>query len=771
MKRIINSLLIAGLSFLCFTSIQAQPGTWKTYTAYQNATLTAATSNYIFAVYDGALLSYSPSDKEVKTYSFDDGLNDVKIVQMAYCPNAKALVLVYENSNIDLFYGQNNVVNISAIKQDTKYTNKTIDGISIEGNYAYLSAGFGIVKLDVVRREIKDTWPGPPTMAACRWGNYFYAATNEGLKRASETVNLLDQSNWQKVTLNNFTGNETKITQMLVFKDNLIFYDKSKVYYMTKEGSIHLLFDGSLRSMTVLNDQLVLCVYSLLFFYTDVTQPNKAVRVTANSISSYNSSNTYWIAQPEAGLAEIKREANSTEYTVLTSGIQINSPARNYMFYLTYTANKLLVVGGGRAADRDNKPGTLMILENGKWTNFNDARIAQAAGLSWVRDFTSVAVDPRNPKHYFVASYGEGVYEFNDTTFVNRYTIGNSSLQSALPTNPNADHFVRVDGLVYDKNNNLYMVNAGVPNSISTYTASNTWKSFYNTKIISCVPNLLIVTKDNWKWGNIYREKPGVFAFDDSSAEVRLYYNNRFIDQQGNDIGASMYYCIVEDPGNGSIWVGTDNGPVSFAPAGNKSIETMLDEGVCNRIILTDQEGSGYYLMAGQRVKTIAVDGAGRKWLGSENGGVFMVDDSDRSNVIVENFTTDNSQLISNNIVSIAINNESGEIFIGTDKGLVSYMSDAVQGSSDFSNVYAFPNPVKPGNRNQVTITGLMSNSTVRITDMGGNLISQGSSRGGQYVWNCADLNGNIVKAGIYLVLAATPDGAQGVATKIMVIN
>jgi hypothetical protein len=64
-----------------------------------------------------------------------------------------------------------------------------------------------------------------------------------------------------------------------------------------------------------------------------------------------------------------------------------------------------------------------------------------------------------------------------------------------------------------------------------------------------------------------------------------------------------------------------------------------------------------------------------------------------------------------------------------------------------------------------------MANSTVKITDMSGNLINQGVSLGGQYQWNCANRSGAIVKAGIYLVFAALPDGSQGVVTKIMVIK
>jgi hypothetical protein len=513
------------------------------------------------------------------------------------------------------------------------------------------------------------------------------------------------------------------------------------------------------------------CIWSSIFFYTDLDQiyDFTQIQMTASHISSFSSENLYWLTQLDGGLTRVKKEINSDETSIVTSGIQINSPLRNYNFYMTYTADKLLIVGGGREANRKNLPGTFMIYEDGKWTNFNDKAIAKAAGIENCMDFLSVAVDPRDPKHYFVASWGEGVYEFNDTTFVHRYTYNNgTTLESANPTY-HPDEYVRVDGLAFDKKNNLYMVNAEAQNPISVYTADKKWYSFYCPDIVRPVPNRLIITRNNQKWVNIFRsDKLGIFVLDDNgtiddTSDDRQYYSNRFVDQQGTYTQSSLFLCLAEDL-NGTVWVGTDNGPISFSSA------AQVGEGRCNRIISTDQYGDGYYLMEGQKVKTIAIDGGNRKWMGTETGGVYVVDNTGE-NLVVENFTTRNSQLISDNIESIAINNKTGEVFIGTNKGLMSYMSDAIEGSPNYSEVYAYPNPVKPVDNNHVIITGLVSNSSVKITDIAGNLINRGTSLGGQYTWNCTDIRGSIVKAGIYLVFAATPAGDQGVVTKIMVIK
>ena len=70
-----------------------------------------------------------------------------------------------------------------------------------------------------------------------------------------------------------------------------------------------------------------------------------------------------------------------------------------------------------------------------------------------------------------------------------------------------------------------------------------------------------------------------------------------------------------------------------------------------------------------------------------------------------------------------------------------------------------------------MTITGLIADSNVKITDLNGNLIRQRRSAGGQFTWDCRGANGQPVSSGVYLVLASTPDGSKGVVTKIAVVR
>ena len=767
-KKYKIALLCCGLFLIGNISAQ-KIGSWKTYFAYHQATIVTETPHLVFGVYDGSLLSYNPEDGEIRTYSNQNGLHDTDIRQMAYHPAANALVLVYYNANIDIFWGENDVYNISSIKDFEFIQNKTVYNLEIIGDYAYLSTAYGISVIDVKRREIKDTYRFDSAVrSVCQKGDYLYAATSEGVKRALITTNLLDKENWKPADKTTETLRD--ITQLLFFQDRLVFASRNRLFYLASDGGMPSFGLDTVRYIKVINDRLVVLTTTDVYFYSDFTNYTR-VPLSAYSIDCINSKNQYWLASGEAGLTGFTKSSDSSDYKLTVSEIKADSPKRNLNFYMTFSANKLLVTGGGKGSDRLNIPGTLMVYEDGRWYNFDEKAIAAKTGLPCL-DFVSVVVDPSDPMHYYVGSWGEGLYEFRNNEFEKLYSLNNSTLQSALPNSDNRARYVRIDGVTFDTNNNLYMVNGGVQGGgLSVFFNQKEWKTFDNyTPLVSSDPDRIMISRTNQKWFNFFRgARAGIMVLDENgtlgdASDDQIAYSGNFVDQQGNNANATVYLAMAEDK-NGLIWVGTDDGPIYFAAADE------VRRGVCNRIISADQYESGYRPLEGIRITSIAVDGGNRKWMGSRGSGVFVIDQSAGSEIHITNFTAENSFLLSNIVNSIAINGQTGEVFIGTDKGLCSYQSEAIEPEPEYSNVYAFPNPVRPASSSQVVITGLMQNSTVKITDLAGHLIQQGISMGGQYLWNCADRYGTVVKAGIYLVFASTPEGNQGVVTKIMVIK
>lgn len=774
-------------------------GSWKNYLSYQSANMVAEDSKgYVYAIYDGSLIKYHLSSDENNSswnpVSKIDGLNDVEIARIAYVEKSNTLFIVYINGNIDLLDINNgDVYNLASFMNNSNITDKTINNLEIFDKYAYISMNSGILYVDVERREIKETiGPKRKIYSVCLLGDYIYAASETGVIRAKKDSNLLQESNWKAYSLNGYVGDWSSINKLLNFKERLVFYQAGwGLYYQNEEGSNSFLFANSPSSSTQiveLHGQLVCLGNSGIYFYSDFEGQPEYYPISENlyGISSQNGSDYYWLAQGNSGIARFKKSTKT-----LSSSLTINSPKRNKTFDMRLSNGRLYVVSGYIYYVNENIPGEVMILEkDGSWYNTDADKVQEAirkqTGFATLpcRDFLDVIVDPRDENHYFVASSGEGLYEFKNNEFVYLYNnmntqtkSGENALESILPNNSDHYQYVRIHSLGYDKDNNLYMMNSQVAHPLSIYTKDGEWISVRNSAFKSMILiHGMIITKSNQIWviAPLSGVNSGIFIMNnngtvnDESDDVSVFLNS-FVDQDGETVGITNFHCVVEDL-NGTIWVGTNTGPIVF---NNPTAMTMpnADNSRCSRIKvpLNDGTDEAYYLLDKVTIKTIAVDGGNRKWLGTNGSGVFLV--SPTGDEVIANFTAENSPLLSNTINKIVVNNETGEVFIATDRGLISYTGLATEGKADYSNVYAYPNPVKPDFQGEVVVTGLVKDSYVKITDLSGNLIWQGNSVGGQFSWNCKNRSGERVKTGVYLVFAATADGSQGVVTKIVVVK
>jgi hypothetical protein len=474
----------------------------------------------------------------------------------------------------------------------------------------------------------------------------------------------------------------------------------------------------------------------------------------------------FWIAGGTNGLIGIRRKGEN-QFEPFVSGLNIRGPKRNLASFVTMHGQKLLVAGGGFRIDRFGNPGTLMTYENDSWTNFDERQIGYET-----RDYTAVAVHPDDENHYVVASFGEGIIEIKDNAFVRLYNYTNSPLQSALPNNSSANRYVRVSGISFDKDKNLWATNSEVRNVIVVRKPDGTWTSLYYPGISNAsVVDKILITSRGYKWVNVPHNSGttgGILVFDDNgtpdnNADDKSHYYTNLRTTGANQIHGNKFYCIVEDL-DGKIWIGSNSGPIICHSPTN-----TIDNLTFTHVIREDDNMVPYYFLSGEQINAIAVDGGNRKWIGTAGSGIFLVSpDGDRT---ILHFDMNNSPLYSNTILSIAIDNRTGTVYIGTDRGLISYQGDATEPSTSYSDVYAYPNPVRPGIDDRVVITGLMQNSNVKITDLSGNLIYQGMSAGGQFVWDCRNRSGSRVATGIYLVLSSTPEARESVVTKIAVVH
>ena len=742
--------------------------------AYYETTQVAEAGNCVYAVANGSLYSYGKEDNSLVYYSRQTGLSDGDISHISYNPNVARLLITYSNGNIDLL-DESGVYNLSYLLDNSGVTDKTINSVTQYNEYAYLSTNFGIIALNMDKREIKDTYKlNDKVYSVAIDGENIYAATSTlGLIYAPLSSNLLDYNVWKTYQLSSSEIQKGSVSRIGFFGQNLCLLTDKGIHYKGTDGVVKsLLKNSSLKDMTIQNGKLMAYTVSELYIYSSLTDRDVVKAGTVNGVSSLKSEGTYWIAAGTSGIKGVRKSGSGYETIVESTGDNTAYPKRNYNYYMTTYGNKLLVVGGGRWTNRWGRPGTFMEYEDGKWFNFDENTINKNPGANennqfrrfW--DYTGVAIDPKDPTRYFISSYGEGIVELKDKEPVQLYNHTNSELDYILPSSPY--NYIRVGGITFDEEGNLWMTNCEVESVLKVLKADGTWKRFRfdGYKNVSMADKITI-TSNGYKWINSpYGSVRGLFVLNDNGtiddeSDDEYHFYSTFSDTNGT-IDVSGYYCVTEDK-EGQVWIGTNRGPIICTSY--RDINNIR----CSRIIRTNDDGESYYLLDGEQINAIAVDGGNRKWIATNSSGVFLV--SDDGMETIAHFTTENSPLPSNQINSLAINQITGEVFIGTEKGLVSYMSDATEGSEDYSNVYAYPNPVRPEHGDKVTIMGLMDESNVKITDIRGNIIYQGKSAGGTFTWDCCKKGGRRVATGVYLVLSATPEAKESVVTKIMVVK
>ncbi len=748
-----------------FLTIRAEVpvGSWRTHLMYSSVTQVAESAEKVYGLSDGALYSYDKEDNSIEQYSKINGLSDNKISLIAYSPENKMLVIGYDNSNIDLLTDDGKIINIPDIKNLTVGYDKTINRIEFSGKKAYLSMAYGISVVNLTKFEISDSYPYRiKTFSTAIYNGKIYAATDRGIYYAPTNSNLIDFSNWSlynSVIIKDFELYNGKLAA-LAYSSQILTIDGS---------GINIIYTSSynLKNIFATGTSLIAYGNTQITIFRDLINQNTFLTSNLYCASSLSSDNSIWIASGENGIN--KTNITTTGLSTESLNIKPEGPLANSPYRMKFSGNKLMVVGGGAWDDRFNVKGMIMFYENEKWSSINVDTLDVPYGA---RDFVDIIEDPKETGHIYVASYGEGLYEFRNKALVKRHTYDNSGLESIFSTNPN---YVRTDALCIDKDGNLFVGNEEIPNTLKCYTKDKQWITFTYSDLAK-KPGLiqLIQSKKGVYWLVNGRVNSGIFAFNtngtlNTQVDDKYIYRSEFIyldNLEEKSFKANNYYCIAEDK-NGAMWVGTSAGPIVFNNT-SKVFETTF---TCSRVKVPRNDGTNLadYLLENEKIKAIAVDGANRKWIGTEASGVYLV--SENGQQTIHHFTAENSPLISNRIMSIAIHPNTGEVFFGTDKGITAYRSEAIEGKKSFSDVYAFPNPVRPEYNGLITITGLKYESTVRITDIAGNSIFEGTSKGGQITWNGRNRSGARVSTGVYLVYAATSDGLEGVVTKILMVK
>lgn len=767
MKKAIFTLIYIFVTIGTIFAQQQAIGNWRSHLSYHNVTYTEPAGEIIYALGNNGLFSYNTDDTSIQCYEKANPLSDTEIAHIAYCKEYKTLVIMYSDYNIDFLVNNRDVYNLpDYMNKDIQ--NKNINHIYLTKEYAYLATSFGVIILNLKKREITNAYVLNKKVNSCTVDDEkIYAATDEGLFTGILTDNLLDISNWKKAS-------DTSYTYLSMYNDNLIGYiNPQGIYLINKQDySYSLIGGGYFNSMKIYADKLIASNNNSAIIFNDLNNKKyyNSKEFEIAHLSYYNG--TYWAGGYEDGLMKLKINESNNLFEAVLSNIIPNSPIRNLPYFIKFEGERMFVTGGGLTSQILGNKGTIMTFENNTWDYFQEDGITEVTGLPY-SNITSIIEDPRDSKHHFASSAGQGLYEFYDNQFVKLYGLNNSTLESALPDSQHKNQYVWVNGLVYDNNQNLWMLNCTPYHQIHILDRNNKWIPLGYAEIGNPLNfECALIDRRGWLWAAAtYQQRGGLFCLDhretleDPSDDQHKFYT-KYINQDGTILDYSIY-CLAEDK-DGVIWIGSGQGPLVVT---NPS-KVFKDDFYFTQIKVPRNDGTNLadFLLANTLVKTIAIDGANRKWIGTEHEGVYLL--SQDGMETIHHFTAENSPLLSNSISSIAINPHTGEVFIGTSKGLISYQSDATEGGDQLSeDAYAYPNPVKSDYTGVITVTGLVRDTDVKITNTSGKLIYSGTSVGGQFTWNGRNLQGNKVASGIYFVLAADKDGKQGIATKIVIIR
>ncbi len=761
------------LTFILFVfhpgySQQVPIGQWRDELPYNQVISVTEGGSRIYCATPYAIFYYNKDDNTVNRLTKINGLSDIGISTINYSNDSKALVIAYSNANIDLIKN-NTIINISDIKRKSILGNKTINRINIIGPYAYLSCGFGIVVLDIDKEEIHDTY------YIGRGGDHInvfglvknnddtlFAATEKGIYKAYyKNPNLVDFASWHKDSRIDSNAQYNAITffsgEVVVSKENAsnaadTLYRFSNSHWKRWE------LDPFNPVMNLESTYQYLCVtynYRVELYDTAFNFNTRIYSYFPGSPYSQDAvvdkDQILWIGDTYAGL--ISHDLKKDTYV----GINLNGPLTANVFSMTVSGNDLYIARGGR----DNSfvplynPSQIYHFDTENWLNIFNGNNPE---LNTVSDIVTIAIDPSDKKHIFAGSWGSGLLEFYDGVFKRRFSGGNSTLGHHSQGDTSD---IRVGGTAFDLNGNLWVVTTHT-NSCLSKKSGDQWTGYTIPLNNESDLGQLLIDRNNQKWMLMRYENqnPNAILVFSENGNKSIKLNSSV--GSGNIPGNNVF-AIAEDL-NGEIWVGTEQGIGVFYSPENIFVP---GENFDAQQILVQQGSYTQYLLENETVTAIAVDGGNNKWIGTDRGGLYQFTPDGTKQI--NHFTEDDSPLFSNRITSIAIA-QTGEVFVGTDKGVISFRGSATPPQNS-EKVYAFPNPVKEGYAGLIAITGLTGNAAVKITDVNGTLVYATTAEGGQAIWDGRNFDGRKALTGVYLVFASTNTGTEKVVTKILIIN
>ena len=751
------------LVFLLFLQIGFAQNTmlWQGYFSYNDIRDVSQSATAIFAASENALFSKNSSTNQIKTTNTIDGLSGQTIVSLYYSPTSNKTLVGYENGLMTVINEADgsmlNVVDI--INKQLPANIKKINHFMEYNGIVYVSCDFGIVQFNLATMLFGDTYfignngAEISVSQTAVFNGFIYASTIDGIRKADiANKNLIDFNQWTQIATGSWSSIETFDTELIAINatGNIHKYNSGSnsftSYLQLPQAAVDMRTSENYLLITTLNS---VYIYNKQMILVRQINSSQIIETTVSFTCATTIEDKIYIGTKENGIYTTTISVSSAFENTMPSG-----PSRNNIFALQTTATSLWAVYGDYDLFYNPYPkdsyGISKFSEKG-WLNIPYQQVLGAKSL------IRVGINPSNENEVYIGSYDAGMLKIENDIPSVLYNPTNSAIEAIANTND-----VWINGLVFDKSGNLWMNNSQVDNAIKVLKTDGTWQSFSTQSIIGNPKNTtygrMSIDKNGTKWtGTInnglvgFNEKGNVFKKITVGADT------------GNLPNEDVRVAAVDN--NNQLWIGTSKGLRVLS-----NVTSFLTEDkLTTKPIIILEDNLAQELMYEQFITDIVVDGANNKWIGTTDSGVFLV--SPNGQETKYHFTITNSPLPSNSINDIEINNITGEVFIATTKGMISFKGTATSANEDLNNVYVYPNPVRPDFEGTVKIAGLLNKATVKITDIEGNLVYETTSEGGTIEWDTTAFGKHKVASGVYMIFVSASDGIETKVKKVMIIR
>ena len=703
---------------------------WQTHFSYNQVNSLTAGENKIFAAANQGIFYLDFEDNSLNLINKNTGLSDVDIATIHYDNSLEALVVGYRDGGID-FWSNGSVETISTVEEANITGSKSFRKIQSTNNRIYFSGDLGVVVYDKQRAQIIESYLNLGLNGSQLSVNelFFkndsiYAITEDGILSAfnDASVNLLDFNNWQRTLVGLAFENITEFNgELYASSDRDIFtYNGLEWTYLTSINS-------DIKDLGVIEGNITALANQALFLRQGDDFINTKPVIQSNEMLILN--NTIWLASQDSGLTEQLLSVDGSQAYIP------NGPVLDTNSQIYQTNNQLFFLhnSGYSTINKDNRTWDAYIpFSNSNLTDLVfDISLPTALEAPIRSDFNGGIFSAQSSTNLLL--------DFSNQSTIER--VNNSYGIQAMAA-------FESDLWITTRNSNLSLHRWNI--------ITDTWTGYQLGNSRAPFPTNLFIANNGDKWITIDEsEGGGILVFKESSNRERYLNING---GQGGLPGRKVNDIAYDE--DQFLWLATDGG-VAFFPRPDDVLEgSALTASIPifeNRLLLRNEH-----------ITAISIDPANRKWFGSLNNGLWLF--SETGEELIYHFTAENSPLPSNQILAIELNPSSGEIFIATDKGLVSFRSDATEGQPTHSNVKIYPNPVSPSFQGNIVLEGLVNNARVKITDVSGKLVKDLRANGSTAIWNVRDLSNARVSTGVYLVFSSNRDGSETYVGKIVVI-